>query len=110
MSKFDEAITKYEAQFEKLGQSFDADLLRKVTKGLGPSIYSNDASLVAASDKAELERVVNNFLVKKHGVDADKATAAVASVAAAMKPVRNKHRAVFYYMLVKDLGLEGNYN
>jgi hypothetical protein len=38
--------------------------LKKVTKGLGPSIYSKDAETVSA-EPSEMQRVVDNYLVKK---------------------------------------------
>jgi hypothetical protein len=44
------------------------DLLTKVTIGCGPSIYNADAATVAGSQKAELETVKNNFLIKKLGL------------------------------------------
>ena len=57
MSKFDEAIETYKASMTKMGMEYDEDLLKKVAKGLGPSIYNKDASLVSTSDKEELDRV-----------------------------------------------------
>lgn len=106
MSKFEAAIEEYKA---KIG-SCDEDLLRKVTKGLGPSIYLKDASMVSCSDQTELDRVKNNFLKKKHGMsDEAKMDNAIAAVCEKMKGDRQKKRAIFYYHLVKDLGLAGNY-
>ena len=68
MSKFDEKIALYQSEMNKLGLKFDADLLTKVTKGLGPSIYKEDAETVSESDKKELATVKNNFLIKKLGL------------------------------------------
>ena len=48
MSKFQEALDTYTAEFGKLGVSVDADLLKKVTKGCGPAIYNKDASKVSS--------------------------------------------------------------
>lgn len=109
MSKFDEALEKYTADMDKhLGMKPDADLLRKVAKGLGPSIYLKDASLVSCSDQTELDRVKANFLDKKLGITGDAAEKAVAAVCAKYK-AHNKHRAVFYYLLVQELGKESFY-
>jgi len=106
MSKFEAAITEYMGKIP----SCDEALLRKVTKGLGPSIYLKDASMVSCSDQTELDRVRNNFLMKKHGLtDEAKLDAEIKKVCEAMKDTRQKKRAVFYYHLVKNLGLEGNY-
>lgn len=108
MSKFDEKLATYEAALKKIDSSADMDLLRKITKGLGPSIYNNDSNKVACSQKSELERVNTNFCQKKLGVSAAKGEAAVAA-ACEKYSERSKHRAVFYYMVVKDLGKESVY-
>ncbi|MBE0423314.1 MAG: DUF2853 family protein [Lutibacter sp.] len=112
MSKFDEKITLYQSEMKKLGLKFDADLLTKVTKGLGPSIYKADAETVSGSDKKELETVKNNFLIKKLGLpDSPKLDKAIENVIEKVgKSNRNKYRAIFYYELVKELGQEGKYN
>ncbi|MFD0760991.1 DUF2853 family protein [Lutibacter aestuarii] len=111
MSKFDEKITLYQSEMKKLGLSFDADLLTKVTKGLGPSIYKADAETVSGSDEKELETVKNNFLIKKLGLsDGPKLDSALESVIEKVgKSNRNKYRAIVYYLLVKELGQESKY-
>ncbi|RMG81849.1 MAG: DUF2853 family protein [Bacteroidetes bacterium] len=111
MSKFDDAIATYKSEMDKLGIQYDADLLTKVAKGLGPSIYNPDSSKVSSSDQAELDRVKKNFLIKKLGLDDGPALdegiqAAVNAMGAAN---RNKYRAIFYYLLVKHFGKEGIY-
>lgn len=111
MSKFDEKIALYQSEMKKLGISFDADLLTKVTKGLGPSIYRADAETVSGSDEKELGTVKNNFLIKKLGLSDDgKLDNAIAVVIDKLgKSNRNKYRAIFYYLLVKELGQESKY-
>lgn len=111
MSKFQECLDTYKAEFKKLGVSFDEDLLTKVTKGCGPSIYNPDSSTVASSDQAELDRVKNNFLIKKLGMSAsDDLDGAVAKVVETFgSSNRNKYRAMFYYMLTVNLGKESVY-
>ncbi len=108
MSKFDDKLAAYEKALDKVDVDNDKDLLRKVTKGLGPSIYNNDSNKVACSDKTELERVVNNLVVKKLGMDKEKGEAAVQAVCKKYVE-RSKHRAVFYYLVVKELGAESHY-
>jgi len=108
MSKFDEKLATYEGALKKLDAKGDMDLLRKVTKALGPSIYNNDSNKVACSQKSELERVCTNFCEKKLGVSKEKGTAAVQAVCEKYTE-RAKHRAVFYYMVVKELGKESVY-
>jgi len=106
MSKFDEAIEKYKAEFIKIGvKRPDKDLLHKAAKACGPSLYNADACKVSSSDKAELDRVKKNFIAKKLGVkDEAKADKAIAKVVAKLGPKnRNKYRAMFYYLLCKEL-------
>ncbi len=111
MSKFEEALEKYTAEMKKIGVRPDAELLRKVAKGLGPSIYREDAAKVSSSDKSELERVKKNFLIKKLGLeDGPKLDKAIDGVIEKFgKSNRNKYRAIFYYLLVKKLKQESFY-
>ena len=104
MSKRDELIAKYASDVEKkFGAKPDMKLLTAVTIGCGPSIYNADAATVSASDKAELERVKKNFLIKKLGLkDSPKLDEGLQEVLTGYgKSNRNKYRAVVYYMLVK---------
>lgn len=104
MSKRDDLIAKYADDIEKkCGMKPDMKLLTAVTIGCGPSIYSKDAATVSAGDKKELERVKNNFLIKKLGLkDTPKLDEGIASVIDTYgRANRNKYRAVVYYLLVK---------
>lgn len=111
MSKFEECMDTYRAEFKKLGINHDDDLLVKVAKGCGPSIYNRDASTVAGSDQAELDTVKKNFLVGKLGLsdgpELDKAIAKTIDTFGSSN--RNKYRAMFYYLLTKELGKESAY-
>ena len=111
MSKFDECMETYNLELKGLGISFDADLLKAVAKGLGPSIYINDSSKVSSSDPEELNRVKNNFLIKKLGMkDGPELDNAITKVVDKLgSSNRNKYRAIFYYLLVKNLGKESAY-
>ena len=111
MSKLDEKIVLYTSEAKKLGVKVEADLFRLVTKGVGPSIYKEDAELVSSSQKAELETVKKNFLIKKLGLeDGEKLDAAIATVIDKMgSSNKKKYRAIFYYLLVKELGVESAY-
>jgi Asp/Glu/hydantoin racemase len=113
MSKFDDAMALYKNALSQKGimNTVNEDLLTKVAKGLGPSIYLGDASMVSCSDQTELDRVKNNFLIKKMGLaDSAKLDSAIKAVCDKMgSSNRTKHRAVFYYLLVEDLGLQGKY-
>ncbi|MES2814308.1 MAG: DUF2853 family protein [Pseudomonadota bacterium] len=112
MGKRDELIAKYADDLKtKCKVTPDMALLTKVTIGCGPSIYDNDAQTVAASDKDELERIKNNFLIKKLGLK--EGSSLMDGIGAAVetygKSERNKYRAVFYYLLVKHFGREAAY-
>jgi len=112
MGKRDDLIAKYADDLKnKCKVTPDMALLTKVTIGCGPSIYDNDASTVAASDKDELERIKANFLIKKLGLSDGPALAEGinAAIETYGRSERNKYRAVFYYLLVKHFGKEAVY-
>ena len=114
MSKRDELIAVYTQDLkEKCGEKNpDVEFLTKVTVGLGPCIYNNDASKVSGSDKTELDLVKNNFLIKKLGLaDTPELDTALDSVLEQYgKSNKNKYRAVVYYLLTKHFGKESVYN
>ena len=105
MSKLDELMVKYEADLKSnTKDAVDGDLLKKVAKSLGPSIYLKDASMVSCSDKTELDRVKANFLIKKLGMaDGPGLDEAIKAVCEQYQS-RQRLRVVFYYMLAKNLG------
>lgn len=112
MGKRDDLIVKYAADLkEKCGMTADMDLLTKVTIGCGPSIYNRDASTVSATDKAELDTVKNNFLIKKLGLsDGPKLDEAIDKAMDTYgRSTRAKYRAVVYYLLTKHFGKEDVY-
>ena len=108
-SKLDDLMVDYKAHLEKhfTGHNIDEDLLRKVAKGLGPSIYNADASQVSCSSKDELKTVKEKFLMGKHGMtDGARADQAIQEVCEQYKGSRSKKRVVFYYVLAKKLDLK----
>ncbi|MBJ3761514.1 DUF2853 family protein [Maribius pontilimi] len=112
MGKRDELIEKYAKDLrEKCGMEPDMDLLRKVTIGCGPAIYNDDASTVAASDTEELNRIKENFLMKKLGLpDSESLMGGIQEVIRIYgRENRNKYRAVVYYMLTKHFSKESAY-
>lgn len=111
MSQFDEKVKIYKQQIADLKLNISDQLITAVAKGLGPSIYRGDASLVSSSDPEELKRVKERFLIGKLGLaDGPKLDAAIAETVNAMgSGNRTKHRAVFYALLVQKLGKEGYY-
>lgn len=112
MSKRDELIAKYAADMrDKLGIEPDMDLLTKVTIGCGPSIYNADGETVAGSDNSELERVKENYLMKKLGLpDGPDLMAAIDDVMTRYGTSnRNKYRPVVYYLLCTHFKKESAY-
>lgn len=111
MSKFDDALSTYLGEAEKLGISVDKALLEKVTKGLGPSIYNADSSRVSSSDPQELDRVKQNFLIKKLGLsDGPELDGLIAGAVEKLgQSNTNKYRALFYYLLVVATGKQSVY-
>jgi len=112
MSKRDELIALYVSELKsKCGVTADMDLLTKVTIGCGPSIYNKDASSVACGQESELETVKNNYLIKKLGLkDGPKLDDAIKEVCEQMgSSNRNKHRAMFYYLLCVKFGKQNVY-
>lgn len=113
VSKFTEALARYDKEMtEVVGEAdYDKDLLRKVTKALGPSIYNADAARVSMSDKAETDLVKKNFLIKKLGLeDGPELDEAIAEVGEWFgSSNRNKFRAMFYYKLVLRFGKQSVY-
>lgn len=92
----------------ELGIDCDAELLTAVTKGLGPSIYKADSETVSGTCENELITIKDSFLRKKLGVfDANRIDTAISSVVKKMGwSNKNKYRAIFYYLLVKELRKE----
>jgi uncharacterized protein DUF2853 len=105
MSKLSDLCDRYEKELvEKCGiKKVDRPVLNGVAKACGPSLYKADATKVACSNKEEMARVKQNFLIKKLGLkDTPKLDEALAEICAQMgSKNRNKYRAMFYYLLVK---------
>ncbi len=111
MSAFSDVVEKSLEQLSSVGVAADEALVTAVAKGLGPSIYNQDSSLVASSDQEELDRVKTNFLIGKLGLaDGPELDAAIAETVATLKGVNRKLRVVFYYLLVKKFGKEAFYS
>ncbi|CAM1333646.1 DUF2853 family protein [Tenacibaculum aestuariivivum] len=111
MSKFDEKVALYKKFMDDKNLPANLDLLKAVTKGLGPSIYKKDAETVSGSDPKELETVKKNFLLKKlsltDGPELDKAIDEVMETIG--RSERSKYRAVVYYLLAKKFNKENVY-
>jgi hypothetical protein len=111
MSKLEEKIAHYKEEMKAHGITLKEGLLEKVAKALGPSIFNNDSSKVASSDPDELERVKKSFLIGKLGLkDGPELDEAIKEAAKKFGPGnRNKHRAIFYALLVEKFHKEDLY-
>lgn len=107
MGKKAELIEMYKGEMKgKMGmKTIDNKMFENVVTACGPSIYNRDACKVAAGDKEEMKRIKKNFIAKKLGVtDEAKADKAIAGAVETMgKSNRNKYRAIFYYLVTKEL-------
>ena len=113
MNKVEEKIALYKQEIKTHGITLkNENLLEKVTKGLGPSIHNNDASKVSTTDPEEVARVKKNFLIGKLGLKdspaLDEAIIEVSNMFGSSN--KNKHRAIFYTLLVEKFKKEGIYN
>lgn len=110
MATLDDAVGDALSALSKCGvDNPDVDLLRKITKKAGPSVYSADSRNVACSDPEEKKRVTNGYLAKTLGVK--DGGASVDAICEKMKGAGSqKHRAAFYYLLAKHHGKESVYD
>ena len=108
MSQFYQKIDQYRNAMLNLGIECDQQLLTAVTKGLGPSIYKVEAETISGNCCEELKTIKTNFLGKKLGLfNSQQIDHALEGVIAKMgKLNKNKYRAVFYYLLVKEFSKE----
>jgi len=112
MSKLDDKIALYNENITNIEAGYNSELLGKVTRALGPSIYNKDAECIACSDPVELDRVRTNFLKKKLELTEDDAVldSAIKEVCQQMGTSnRNKYRAIFYYLLAVKFSKESVY-
>ncbi len=111
MSKLDDAIEAAKKQMKAQSIPCNEELLRKIAKGLGPSIYTADGKLVAASDAKEIATVKKSFIGKKLGeTDEKKQDKAIAhAIEKIGSSNRQKLRTVFCYIIVRKLKKESVY-
>jgi Protein of unknown function (DUF2853) len=94
------------ADIKKYAAKPDEAAVQGMSKNYALVMSKPDTKWVAASDPAEIQRVVDNFLKKKLGrkESNDALTAACKAVGDKMKADRNKSRLVFYYLLAEHYG------
>jgi len=97
-------MDRYKKELNKLRVKVDDALLKAVVKSLGPAVYRDDASKISAADATELERVKQNFMVRRLGLSNGPKVDAMLNRAINQmgRSNRNKHRAVLYYLITRD--------
>ncbi|MFT6502552.1 MAG: hypothetical protein ACJASQ_002679 [Crocinitomicaceae bacterium] len=108
MATYEQAYKVFTEEMNTLGLHYHEELYHAVTKHLGPSIHSRDASLVACSDPNELKTIKESFLMGRLAMeDSPRLDEVIKEVCGALgESNRNKHRATFYYLLVAILQKE----
>ncbi|MCX8996420.1 DUF2853 family protein [Rhizobiaceae bacterium BDR2-2] len=101
-------MTDYLADVKKYDAAADEAAVQKIVRHLGIALRNRDSALVSATDKTELDRVVEKWAGKKLGVTGEPAEKAVATVASLMAADRSKSRVTFYYLVAKELGKLGD--
>jgi len=94
------------ADVKKYDPNADDAAITGIVRHCGIALQKRDSSLVAFSDKSELDRVREGFLKKKLALtdsDAD-LDAAIAAVGQALKDDRTKNRVTVYYLLADKFG------
>jgi hypothetical protein len=101
-------MSDYLADVQRYDAGASADTVQKIVKHLGIALQSKDASLVACSDQAELDRVREKWCMKKLGAtDAKACDAAIAKVCDQLSADKTKQRVTFYYLVAKHMGKLG---
>jgi outer membrane protein OmpA-like peptidoglycan-associated protein len=103
--------TDWAADVKKYDAKADETAIAGIVRYCGIALRNRDSSLVSFSDKAETDRVRNNFLKKKLGLTQSDAVldAAIAKVGERMKADRTKNRVTVYYLLAAELGQLGQF-
>ena len=94
----------YKADIAKYTTDINDKAVEAIVKFCGIALRSRDASLVACSDEAEIDRVRKGFATKVLGLDEAASTAIIKSVCEKMKADSTKHRVTFYYLMAESSG------
>ena len=103
--------TDWAADVKKYDAKADDATIGGIVRYCGIALRNRDSALVSFSDKAETDRVRNNFLKKKLGLTRSDAVldAAIAKVGEQMKADRTKNRVTVYYLLASEFKALGQF-
>ena len=105
MSKFDEVVEKAVSTAKEHRLGLSEPLVRAIAKSYGPSIYNADSRLLALSDKAEVKRFCENFLIKKLGLSQAECDAIIEKAKGKYES-RQRTRVLFSALCAKLAGKE----
>jgi hypothetical protein len=96
----------YAANIQQYATAVNTAAVSGIVKHLGIALRSKDASLVSASDPAELARVRDGFMKKKLALTLPdtELDAALQEVMKTMAAERNKSRVTVCYLLAEKFG------
>ena len=97
---------KWAADVKKYTSQVDEKAVAGIVRYCGIALQNKDASLVAFTDKQEVERVRDHFLKRKLGLSQADAELdrAISEVGEKMKAGHGKNRVTAYYLLAARFG------
>ncbi|HEY0858111.1 MAG TPA: DUF2853 family protein [Albitalea sp.] len=94
----------YATDVRKYTATVDEAAVAAIVKYCGIALQRADSSLVATSDRKELDTIRDGFAAKKLGLDAGAAEPGLKAAAEKMKATGHKSRVTFYYLLAEATG------
>ncbi|HEY0877018.1 MAG TPA: DUF2853 family protein [Zeimonas sp.] len=91
-------------ELRKFTANVDENSVAAIVKYCGIALRDPDSSIVAATDRGELQTVRDGFASKKLGLSPDAADAGIKAVLEKMKGTPRKSRVTFYYLLAEATG------
>ncbi len=99
----------YTADIAKYTSNVDEAAVKALASRYRLVMSQPDSAVVAFTDPDELERVRENFLIKRLGLSADDdLEGGIAAVGEKMKGVSRKSRLTVYYLLAEHFGKLGS--
>ncbi|MEM6687909.1 MAG: DUF2853 family protein [Planctomycetota bacterium] len=89
---------------KKYTDSPKADCVESLVGHLRLAMTHDDGQTVAATDKAELERIKDNYCRKTLDITDEEADSAIAAAAERMAGTNQKNRVTFYYLIAEEAG------
>jgi len=97
----------YKTDIAKYTSSINDKAVDAIVKFCGIALQSRDASLVACTDEAEVDRIRKGFATKLLGLDEAASDKIIKQVCEQMKADKTKHRVTFYYLMAEASGKVG---